>query len=149
MSPSYSPHVRMVESLLHPTLAIHLHPLLPVSFAVKHLVISSGQLQIQVSYHPSTNSPFPLQTPPISPSSKSPNPTLTQLSGACSTSPMLVIIYPQSALSLERYRRTLQAPMAVVLELVLLGKQPRKRPSGRPWERETRTVSNGSFSAPH
>jgi len=110
---------------------------------------SNGPLRTRVSFPLYTSSPFHPPILQISLSSRSPSQTHTPHSGACSTLPMLGITYPRSGSSLERYRRILLVPMAEAQGSASLAKHRRRRLCGRPWERETRTVWNGSFSAQH
>ena len=148
MLPNYSLPAKTKAKQPHLTRATPAPRPLALSDA-RPLGISNGPSQTRVSFPLYTSSPFHPPILPISLSSRSPSQTQTLHSGACSTLPMLDTTSPRNASSLERYRRTLLVPMAVARGSASLAKHRRRRLCGRPWERETRTVWNGSFSAQH
>lgn len=119
-----------------------------VLYAVKPLVTLNGQLPIPASSLPYTSYRCLPQIQRIYHYSRSQSQTLTRHSGACSTLLMLVIIYPPSVSSLERYRRTLPDLTVAEQGSASLVRLRKRRLCGRLWAKATRIVLNGSFFAP-
>ena len=146
MLPNYSLLAKTKAKQPHPTQATPATRPLASSDA-RPPGTSNGPSRIRASFPLYTNCPSHLPTLQISLSSRSPSRTQTLHSGACSTLLMLGIIFPPSVSNLERYKRTLLVPTAEERGSASLARHWKKRRYGKPWERATRTVSNGSSSA--
>lgn len=118
----------------------------PASSAVKPLEISSGPSPIRVSSRPFTSCLSPLQTLPISPSSRYQSQIQMLRSGACSTLPMLATIFLLNASSLARFRRIPPVQTVEAPESASLARRQKRKLSGRPLVKATRTASNGLSS---